>query len=76
MSKSLEFVKRRIENGDCKNMLPEEFTEMNIVPLNSYWDKVGVGETIILAITKDESEVIADLTYNPDAEFEIGRAHV
>ena len=70
MSKSLEFVKRRIENGDCKNMLPEEFTEMNIVPLNSYWDKVGVGETIILAITKDKSEVIADLTYNPDAEFD------
>lgn len=70
MSKSLEFVKRKIENGDCKNMLPEEFTDMNIIPLNSYWDKVGIGDTIILVITKDESETIADLTYNPDAEFD------
>lgn len=69
MSKSLEYIKRRIEEGNCKNMSQEEFTNMNVVPLNSFCDKLSIGENIILAITKDESEVIADLTYNPDAEF-------
>lgn len=70
MSKSLEYVKRRIEEGNCQNMSPEEFVNMSVMPLNSFWNKLSVGETIILAITKDKSEVIADLTYNPDADFD------
>lgn len=70
MSKSLEYIKRRIEEGNCKNMSQEEFTNMNVAPLNSLCDKLSVGETIVLAITKDEDRVIADLTYNPDADFD------
>lgn len=70
MSKSLEYVKRLIEEGNCKNMLPEEFVNMSVMPLTSFLNKLSVGETIILAITKDKSEVIADLTYNPDADFD------
>ena len=69
MNKSLEYIKRRIEDGDCNNMPPEEFVDMSVTPLTTFWDEVSVGETIILATTKDKSEVIADLTYNPEADF-------
>lgn len=69
MNKSLEYIKRRIEDGNLNNMSPEEFVDMSVTPLTTFWDKVSVGETIILATTKDKSEVIADLTYNPEADF-------
>lgn len=69
MSKSLKYIKRRIEDGDCKNMPPEEFANMSVTSLTWFWNQISVGETIVLATTKDKSKVIADLTYNPDADF-------
>lgn len=69
MNKSLEYIKRRIKEGNCENMSPEEFVDMKALPMSSFWKMATEGKTIILATTKNENEVVADLIYNPDADF-------
>ena len=66
-NKSLEYIKKRIEEGNCYNMPVEEFGDMYTIPLKSYFSE-DCGDYIILA-RKDSGDILADLTYSPDAEF-------
>lgn len=68
INKSLEYVRKRIEEGNCRNMPVEEFKDMYSIPFKSYFLE-GRGDYIILAIKKDSDDILADLTYSPDAEF-------
>lgn len=68
MGKSLEYIKKRIEKGNCRNMSMEEFQDMYEMPFKSYFFE-GHGDYMIIAVRKDSNEVLADLTYEPDAEF-------
>ena len=68
MGKSLEYIKKRIEEGNCRDMSMEEFKDMYEIPFKSYFLE-GRGDYMIIAIRKDSDEVLADLTYEPDAEF-------
>ena len=68
MGKSLEYIKNRIEEGNCNDMSMEEFQDMCEIPFKSYFSE-GCGDYIIIAIKKDSDEVLSDLTYEPDAEF-------
>ena len=68
MNSSLEYIKKRINEGDCNNMPPEEFNDMNIVPFKSLFLK-DVENHTFNGVTKDGGKVLAYLTYEPDAEF-------
>lgn len=68
VNKSLEYVRKRIEEGNCRNMSVEEFKDMYTIPFKSYFLE-GRGDYMILAIRKDSDDILADLTYSPDAEF-------
>ena len=68
MEKSLEYIKKRIEEGNCYNMFMEEFQDMYEIPFKSCFLE-GHGDYMIIAVRKDSNEVLADLTYEPDAEF-------
>lgn len=69
MNKSLEYIKKRIEDGNCKNMHPEEFINMSTVPFNTFLHFEDINDTMTLATTKD-NKTIAELSYNPDADFD------
>ena len=68
INKSLEYVRKRIEEGNCRNMPVEEFKDMYAIPFKSYFLE-GRGDHMILAVKKDSEDVLADLTYSPNAEF-------
>lgn len=68
MEKSLEYIKKRIEEGNCYNMSMEEFQDMYEIPFKSCFLE-GHGDYMIIAVRKDSDKVLADLTYEPDAEF-------
>ena len=68
MNKSLEYIKKRIEEGNCDRMSMEEFSDMGVFPFKQFF-REDVGDTMILALTKDQQDVFADLTYNPNADF-------
>jgi hypothetical protein len=68
INKSLEYVKKRIEEGNCRNMPVEEFKDMYAIPFKSYFLE-GRGDYMILAVRKGNDDILADLTYSPDAEF-------
>ena len=68
INKSLEYIKKRLEEGNCRNMPLEEFEDMYVIPFKSYFLE-GRGEYQIIAITKENDGILADLTYAPDAEF-------
>lgn len=68
MNKSLEYVKKRIEDDTCNNMTTEEFSDMGVTPLKFFFENRSEG-TITLASIKDTNEVIADLRYDPEADF-------
>ena len=36
-NKSLEYVRKRIEEGNCRNMSVEEFKDMYTIPFKSYF---------------------------------------
>lgn len=68
MGKSLEYIKKRIEEGNCNDMSMKEFQDMYEIPFKSYFledDK----DYMVIATRKDRDGVFADLTYEPDAEF-------
>ena len=67
-NKSLTYIRRRIEEGNCNNMPVEEFKDMYVIPFKSYFLE-GCGEYQIIAVTKEQDGLIADLTYAPDADF-------
>lgn len=67
-NKSLEYVRKRIEEGNCNNMSVEEFKDMYAIPFKSYFLE-GRGDHMIIALRKDSDDILADLTYSPDAEF-------
>lgn len=67
-NKSLEYIKKRIEEGNCHNMPVEEFRDMYTIPFKSYFLE-DCGDYIILAVRKDSDDILADLTYSPNAEF-------
>lgn len=67
-NKSLEYVRKRIEEGNCNNMPIEEFQDMYAIPFKSCLLE-GTEDYIVLAERKDSDKVLADLTYSPDAEF-------
>lgn len=66
-NKSLEYIRNRIEQGNCVDMPVEEFKNMYVVPFKSYF-KECVSDNIFFTIEKDGC-VYADLTYSPNAEF-------
>ena len=66
MNKSLEYIKKRIVEGSCNNITIEEFSNMSW--LSSKFAIKSDTETDIIATTQD-GDIIADLKYNPDAEF-------
>ena len=68
ISKSLEYVRKRIEEGNCRNMPAEEFKDMYTIPFKSYFLE-GHGDYMIIATRKNSDEVFADLTYESDSEF-------
>ena len=68
MNKSLEYVKKRIEDGNCNNMTTEEFADMGVTPFKFFFENKSDG-TITLASMKDTNEVVADLRYDPEADF-------
>ena len=51
MGKSLEYIKNRIEEGNCNDMSMEEFQDMCEIPFKSYFSE-GCGDYIIIAIKK------------------------
>jgi hypothetical protein len=69
MGKSLEYIKKRIEEGSCNNMSIEEFQNMYELSYKSYFLE-GRGDYHIVGIKKDSEEIFADVTYEPDAEFD------
>lgn len=67
-NKSLEYVRKRIKEGNCCNMPVEEFKDMYAIPFKSYFLE-DCGDYMILAVRKDSDDILADLTYSPDTEF-------
>ena len=67
-NKSLEYVRKRIEEGNCHNMPVEEFKDMYTIPFKAYFLE-SRGDYMILAVRKDSDDILADLTYSPDTEF-------
>ena len=65
INKSLEYVRKRIKEGNCRNMSVEEFKDMYSIPFKSCL----LEDYMILAVKKDNNDILADLTYSPDAEF-------
>lgn len=68
MGKSLEYIKKRIEEGNCCDMSMEEFQDMYEIPFKSYFLE-GCGDYMIIALRKDNDEVLADVIYEPDADY-------
>lgn len=66
MNRSIDYIKKRIADGNCNGMTTEEFSNMAWVS-SEFIIKSDTGIDII-ATTKDD-DVVADLRYNPDAEF-------
>lgn len=67
-NKSLEYIRSRIEKGDCNNMPVEEFKNMYTVPFKSFFLE-GHGDYMVVAVRKSDNSVLADLSYSPEAEF-------
>ena len=55
MEKSLEYIKKRIEEGNCYNMSMEEFQDMYEIPFKSYFLE-GCGDYMIIALRKDNDD--------------------
>lgn len=68
INKSLEYVRKRIEEGNCRNMPVEEFKNMYAIPFKSYFLE-GCGDYMILSLIKGSEDILSDLTYSPNAEF-------
>ena len=66
INKSLEYIKHRLQSGNCNNMSLEEFQDMHVIPFKSYFLE-DPGDHIILALR--DNETLADLTYSPNTEF-------
>lgn len=70
MNKSLKYIKKRIEKGDCYNMTMEEFKDMYVIPFKSYsYFKENYKDHMPISVDKDSGKVFANLTYSPDANF-------
>ena len=67
-NKSLEYIRKRIEEDNYRNMPVEEFKDMYAIPFKSYFLE-GRGDYMILSVRKDSDDILADLTYSPDTEF-------
>ena len=68
MGKSLEYIKKRIKEGNCNDMSMEEFQDMYEIPFKSCFledDK----DYMVVTTRKNSNEILADLTYEPNAEF-------
>lgn len=66
INKSLEYIRKRIEEGNCRNMSVEEFKDMHIIPFKSCFSEDGA--YMVLASKKD-GDILADLSYSPNAKF-------
>lgn len=58
MGRSLEYIKKRIEEGNCCNMSMEEFQDMCEIPFKSYFLE-DCEDYMIIAIRKDSDEELA-----------------
>lgn len=68
MGNSLEYIKKRIEEGSCYDMSMEEFRDMHEIPFKSCFPE-GCEDYMVISTVKDGDRVFADLTYSPNAEF-------
>lgn len=58
MGRSLEYIKKRIEEGNCRDMSMEEFQDICEIPFKSYFLE-DCGDYMIIAIRKDSDEELA-----------------